>query len=72
MHDFEWNLPTRIAYGPEQLAMHIRFPDVGIRSEKFERMADDIVRMYGGEDGKVPGPRPVGRSDILEIVRRSL
>jgi hypothetical protein len=59
MHDFEW-------------AMHIRFPDLGIRSEKFERMADDIVRMYGGEDGKIPGPRPMDRSDILEIFRRSL
>jgi hypothetical protein len=46
--------------------------DMGIGSEKFERMPDGIVRMYGGENGKAPGARPMGRSGILEIFRRSL
>jgi len=56
----------------KKIGMHIRFSDVNIKSEKFERMADDIIRMYGQEDGRVPGPRPMERSDILEIFRRSL
>lgn len=56
----------------KRIGMHIKFSDMGIGPEKFERMTDDIIRMYGGEDGKVPGPRPMDRSDILEIFRRSL
>ena len=50
----------------------MRFSDVDIGLEKFERMADDIIRIYGQEDSKVPGTRPMDRSDILEIFRRSL
>lgn len=54
----------------KKIGMHMGFSDVEIGLEKFERMADDIIRMYGQEDGKVPGPRPMERSDILEIFRR--
>ncbi|MGA2464175.1 MAG: iron-containing alcohol dehydrogenase [Thermodesulfobacteriota bacterium] len=55
-----------------KIGMHLKFSDVGIGSEKFEQMADDVVRIAGQKDGKVPGPRPMDRSDILEIFRRSL
>lgn len=56
----------------KRIGRHIRFSDMNIGDEKFEQMADDIIRMYGQEDGKVPGQRPMDRSDILEIFRRSL
>lgn len=56
----------------ERIGMHIKFSDVGIGSDKFERMADDILRMYAREDGNVPGSRPMDRKDLLEIFRRSL
>ena len=52
--------------------MRIRFSDVNIGSEKSDQMTDDIIRMYAQEDRRVPGPRPMERSDILEILRRSL
>ena len=56
----------------ERIGMHIKFSDVGIGSDKFERMADDILRVYAREDGNVPGSRPMDRKDLLEIFRRSL
>jgi len=46
--------------------------DMDIGLDRFERMTDGIVRIYGGEGGKAPGARPMGRSGILEIFRRSL
>jgi len=55
----------------KKIGMCIKFSDVGIGSEKFERMTDDIIRMYAQEDGKVPGSRPMDRKDLLEIFRRS-
>ncbi len=56
----------------KKIGMYIKFSDVGIGSEKFERMADDIIRMYAQEDGKIPGSKPIDRADILEIFRHSL
>jgi alcohol dehydrogenase YqhD (iron-dependent ADH family) len=50
-----------------------RLSGAGIGSEKFEQMADDIVRMYSDPDsGTVYGPRPMSREDILEVLKRSL
>jgi len=46
--------------------------DMGIGSDRPERMTDGIVRMYGGEEGKAPGARSMGRSGNLVIFRRSL
>jgi hypothetical protein len=45
---------------------------MGIASNKFERMTDDIIGMCCQKDGKIPGLRPMGRSDALEIFRWSL
>jgi hypothetical protein len=53
--------------------MHVTFSDHKIDANKFEQMADDIIRMYGTlEGGRVPGPRPMGRDDILAILNASL
>ena len=57
----------------ESIDMRVRFSDNNIGSEKFEQMADDIIRMYGTlEENKVPGPRPMDREDILTIFNASL
>jgi len=56
----------------ESIDMHLTFSALEIGSEKFDQMTDDIVRMYGTLDGnKVPGPRPMGREDILAIFNAS-
>lgn len=56
----------------KKIGMHLKFSDVGIGSEKFEQMADDVVRIASQKDGKVPGPKPMDQSDIIEVFRRSL
>jgi hypothetical protein len=53
--------------------MHVTFSDNDIDATKFDQMTDDIIRMYGTlEGGKVPGPRPMSRDDILAILNASL
>ncbi len=57
----------------KRIDMYVSFTDLNIGTEKFEQMADDIIRMYGTLEGdKVPGPRPMDRSDILAILNASL
>lgn len=42
--------------------------DVNIPSDQFEKMADDIVRMFKGpETNTTPGPRPVTKEEIIKI-----
>ena len=54
------------------IGMYLKLSDVAIGEEKIEVMTDDIIRMYGTIEGnKVPGPRPMDRSDIVEIFRRA-
>jgi len=56
----------------ESVEMHLTFSDLKIGSDKFDQMADDIIRMYGTLDGnEVPGPRPMNRDDIVTIFNAS-
>lgn len=55
-----------------KIGMYLKFSDVRIGSEKFDKMANETIRMHGEADSKVPGPRPIDRADILEIYRRSI
>ncbi|MFI3236433.1 MAG: iron-containing alcohol dehydrogenase [Lachnospiraceae bacterium] len=42
--------------------------DVGIPADQFERMADDVVRMFpGSEPNTTPGPRPVTKEEIMKV-----
>ncbi|WP_232824798.1 iron-containing alcohol dehydrogenase [Algibacillus agarilyticus] len=42
--------------------------DVGIPTDKFELMADDVVRMFpGGEPETTSGPRPVTKAEIVKV-----
>jgi len=42
--------------------------DVGIPDDKFEQMADDVVRMFpGGEPETTQGPRPIGKQEIIDM-----
>ncbi|MCP4398121.1 MAG: iron-containing alcohol dehydrogenase, partial [bacterium] len=52
--------------------MYLKFSDVNIGDEKFEQMTDETLRMYAGEDGTIPGARPMTRDDILEVLKKSL
>jgi alcohol dehydrogenase YqhD (iron-dependent ADH family) len=65
-------LSLEVASWIKRIKVPIKLSEVNIGSENFEKMTDEIVRMYGDADGKVPGSKPMGRSDILEIFRQSL
>ena len=42
--------------------------DVGVPSDNFEKMADDVVRMFKGpEENTTPGPRPITKEEIITI-----
>ncbi len=42
--------------------------DVNIPDDQFERMAEDVVRMFpGSEPNTTPGPRPVTKDEIVKI-----
>ncbi|ADO83910.1 iron-containing alcohol dehydrogenase [Ilyobacter polytropus] len=47
---------------------YLTLSDVNIPSDQFEKMADDIVRMFKGpEANTTPGPRPVTKEEIIKI-----
>ncbi len=47
---------------------YITLSDVKIPSDKFEKMADDVVRMFpGSEPNTTTGPRPVTKEEIIKV-----
>lgn len=52
--------------------METRLSDCGIDDSKFEVMAEDATRVYGGGEGFIQNLRPLGRQGIVEIYRRAL
>jgi alcohol dehydrogenase YqhD (iron-dependent ADH family) len=47
---------------------YLTLSDVGIPDDQFERMADDVIRMFPGPvDNTTNGPRPVTKDDIMKI-----
>jgi alcohol dehydrogenase YqhD (iron-dependent ADH family) len=51
---------------------HLHFSDFGIGDEKFERMADDIIKIHGHGKNYLDNPRPIDRAGILEIFQNTL
>jgi len=42
--------------------------DVNIPSDQFEKMADDVVRMFpASEPNTTNGPRPVTKEEIIKV-----
>lgn len=47
---------------------YLTLSDVNIPSDQFEKMADDVVRMFpASEPNTTTGPRPVTKEDIIKI-----
>lgn len=51
---------------------HLHFSDLGIGDEKFERMADDIIKIHGHGKNYLENPRPIDKAGILEIFQNTL
>jgi len=50
----------------------LHFSDLGIGDEKFERMADDIIKISARKQDFINNPRPLDKAGILEIFRNTL
>lgn len=50
----------------------LHFSDLGIGDEKFERMADDVIKISARKQDFVNNPRPLDKAGILEIFRNTL
>lgn len=49
----------------------MNFKDVGIVNDsRFERMADDALRIYGVDGEYLPNPKPLYKDDVLAIFRK--
>ncbi|WP_214765949.1 MULTISPECIES: iron-containing alcohol dehydrogenase [unclassified Exiguobacterium] len=51
---------------------YLTLEDVDIPSDQFERMAEDVVRMFpGSEPSTTTGPRPITKEEIIKIYEMS-
>jgi alcohol dehydrogenase YqhD (iron-dependent ADH family) len=54
------------------IGRYLHFSDLGIGDEKFEAMADDVIKIYGRDKNFLANPRPIDRNGVLEIFRSAL
>ncbi|MCP4581239.1 MAG: iron-containing alcohol dehydrogenase, partial [candidate division Zixibacteria bacterium] len=45
----------------------LTFTKLGIDDSKFDVMAEDVIRNYGGKDRVLINPRPIYKQDIIDI-----
>jgi len=51
---------------------YLHFADLVIGDEKFEIMADDVIKIYGRDKNFLANPRPIDRDGVLEIFKSAL
>ncbi len=51
---------------------YLHFSDLGIGDEKFERMAEDAIRIYGAGKDFLENPKPIDKAGIIQIFRMAL
>ncbi len=61
-------LSTKVVEWLKSTDAYLTLSDVNIPTDQFEKMADDVVRMFpGNEEGTTNGPRPITKEDIIKI-----
>ncbi|WZL81171.1 iron-containing alcohol dehydrogenase [Vallitaleaceae bacterium 9-2] len=61
-------LSTKVVEWLKSTDAYLTLSDVNIPTDQFEKMADDVVRMFpGNEEGATNGPRPITKEDIIKI-----
>ncbi|GGA89649.1 NADH-dependent alcohol dehydrogenase [Neiella marina] len=61
-------LSVKVTEWLKETGAYLTLSDVGIPDDKFEQMADDVVRMFPGPiPQSTPGARPVTKDDIVAI-----
>jgi alcohol dehydrogenase YqhD (iron-dependent ADH family) len=57
----------------EAVSRYITLPEVGIKDDsRFERMADDTLRIYSSGKGYLANPKPLYKEDIIKIFEMSM
>ncbi|KMT66709.1 iron-containing alcohol dehydrogenase [Catenovulum maritimum] len=52
----------------KRMDSYLTLSDVGIPDDKFEQMAEDVVRMFpGGAPDSTAGPRPITKDEIVKM-----
>jgi alcohol dehydrogenase YqhD (iron-dependent ADH family) len=51
----------------QSVSLYCRLSDLGIDDSKFEEMAEDTIRIYGGGRGYLDNPRKLYKEDIVKI-----
>ncbi len=61
-------LAVKVTEWFKETGSFLTLSDVNIPSDQFERMANDVVRMFpGSEPGTTSGPRPVTKEEIVKV-----
>ncbi|MFI3167641.1 MAG: iron-containing alcohol dehydrogenase [Bacillota bacterium] len=61
-------LAVEVAKWFKESEAFLTLSDVGIPADQFERMADDVVRMFPAtEPNTTPGPKPITKEEIVKI-----
>lgn len=55
-----------------RIGRKLTFTELGIDDSKFEIMAEDVIRNYGGPERRLNNPRPITKEDIVDIYRSVL
>ena len=53
----------------KSVEMYTTFSSLGITSPKYEQMAEDTIRVYGGDRGFLVNPRKLYREDIINLLK---
>lgn len=53
----------------QTVGMYCKLAEVGIDDDKFELMADDCIKIYGGGKDHIGAYRPIGKNDIVKMLK---
>ncbi|MBD3170345.1 MAG: iron-containing alcohol dehydrogenase [candidate division Zixibacteria bacterium] len=56
----------------DSIGRKLTFTKLEIDDSKFETMAEDVIRNYGGKEQEIKNPRPITKKDIIDIFRSVL
>ncbi|WP_214879296.1 MULTISPECIES: iron-containing alcohol dehydrogenase [unclassified Exiguobacterium] len=65
-------LSVKVVEWLKSTGSYLTLADVNIPADQFEKMADDVVRMFpGSEPNTTTGPRPITKQEIIKIYEMS-
>jgi alcohol dehydrogenase YqhD (iron-dependent ADH family) len=57
----------------ESVGMHFKLSDMGVKDDKFDRMAEDVMRMFGNpEEDKIASIIPTSIKDMVNIYKLAM